>query len=613
MRGSGFLRLYPFARIGCGVTYTGRREADNRCKAACLFRQNLNPNLCFITINSVRLEAQFRGDKSMLDHTDQQRKSTFVLPFATPAANRLKDFTKTMEMAAIVYLAESGRRKGESHILKKPDEKLVFIAEAGYPIWLVPHHTATLLFDGLGLACHTFSYSAVPDIDLFINDIQESQKTTETYIAALVRNADYFKSCTSSNEESIDGLITAPDLLEDFTAYFSQMMEPQTPGPASTFLTPTIGDREIRASIGQLFDLKKRADENIGQLDAAVKILNAATKVRVRALREEMRTLRELHDRQLAKIKLRVTREIAQIRNACNRELARTTRESKKKLQRLRKSRVQLQKTLRHLKAEAKRCESRIRSGRRCRKHQKDTRWTLTLKRVRKKLPTLEKELKETTKRIQKTDAAQSLAVAQQKAECDSRIDAVNKTLQDLQVSKTDDLAEKHQEIATIENTTSHITTQMLEMVLAKKTFREELDTIAVFGKRQASVLVHVPFYLIRYDAGDQRRYAIYAPSIVGDLGTVTRMKGALGVARMKALFRPRSRAVTTFLNQVVALLERNPMLEKEVTEAGIQRSILLTRQLRMDVRKGLQELETEEWISPDELQNVSELLYMYV
>ena len=613
MRGSGFKNLYPFARIGCCVAYTERRGADNRRKTACLFRQNLNPNLCFITINSVRLEALFRGDKSMLDHTNQLRKSSFVLPFATPAANRLKDFTKTMEMAAIVYLADSGRRKGESHILKKPDEKLVFVAEAGYPLWLVPYHTATLLFDGLGLACHTFSYNVVPDIDLFINDIQESQKTTETYIAALVRNADYFESFTSSDEESMDALITAPDLLEDLTAYFSQMMEPQTAGPASTFLTPTIGDREIRASIGQLLDLKKRTDEDIEHLDAAMKILTTATKVRVRALREEIRTIRELHDRQLAKIKLRVTREIAQIRNACNRELARTTKESKKKLQRLRKSQIQLRKTLRHLKTEATRCETRIRSGRRPRKHQKDTRWTLTLKRIRRKLPTLEKELKETAKKMQKTDAAQSLAVAQQKAECDSHIDAVNKTLQDLHASKAADFAVKRQEIATIEDTTSHITTQMLEMVLVKRTFREELDTVAVLGRRQTSVLVHVPFYLVRYDAGDRRRYAVYAPSIVGDLGTVTRMKGALGVARMKALLRPRSKALTAFLNQVISLLERNPMLEKEVTEAGIQRSLLLTRQLRVNVRKGLQELETEEWISPDELQNVSELLYMYV
>ena len=89
-------------------------------------------------------------------------------------------------------------------------------------------------------------------------------------------------------------------------------------------------------------------------------------------------------------------------------------------------------------------------------------------------------------------------------------------------------------------------------------------------------------------------------------------MKGALGALKVKTLVQPRSKAVTTFLNQLLVLLEKKPMLEKDVTEAGIQRSILLRKQLRADLTKGLKELENENWISKNELQAFNKILYMY-
>jgi hypothetical protein len=89
-------------------------------------------------------------------------------------------------------------------------------------------------------------------------------------------------------------------------------------------------------------------------------------------------------------------------------------------------------------------------------------------------------------------------------------------------------------------------------------------------------------------------------------------MKGALGAAKMKALLQSRSKAMTTFLNQLVVLIEKNPMVEKEVTEAGIQDSVLQTKKLRISVKKGLKELEKENWISRNELQTLTKLLYIY-
>jgi hypothetical protein len=156
-------------------------------------------------------------------HASKEPKKRFILPFTTLGANRFKDFTRNMETAAVLYLAESNRKKGESQLLKKTDEKLVFIAEACYPIWLVPYNKETLMFDGLGLTSHTLSYDLTPDAEIFTKDIRRNQKTTEAYTATLTRNIDYFRNIKDKEEIKIKGLVTTPDLKEAFRNYLPLM------------------------------------------------------------------------------------------------------------------------------------------------------------------------------------------------------------------------------------------------------------------------------------------------------------------------------------------------------------------------------------------------------
>jgi hypothetical protein len=130
----------------------------------------------------------------MLTHSNIEPRKGFILPFTTSTAKRLKAFTKNMEMAAILYLAESERKKGESRVLRKTDEKLVFVAKAFYPIWLIPYRGANLIFDGRRYTSHTLFYDTIPDIETFNKNLRENRKTTESYTATLFINKDYFRN-----------------------------------------------------------------------------------------------------------------------------------------------------------------------------------------------------------------------------------------------------------------------------------------------------------------------------------------------------------------------------------------------------------------------------------
>ena len=545
-------------------------------------------------------------------HAKKGPKNRFILPFATLGTNRFKDFTKNMEMAAVLYLAESNRKKGESQLLKRTDEKIVFLAEACYPIWLVPYKTATLMFDGLGIASHTLSYDVTPDVEIFTKDILRNQKTTEAYTATLTRNVDYFRNFQGKEEIKIEGLITTPDFKQAFRNYLPLIKKMKKPFTTKVALKPTIKTYEIQAGIKQFSTLRKKIDKDIQNMDASMKLLNTATARRVKAIKEEIKKSREAHHRKIKKTKLKSTKRLQKIQSQYNQKITRTSKKFKKKLLRLKKNQIKLKRATRTLRKEAKRCEIKLQHSRRNKKKRIEHQWTLKLERTKKKLSTIRKKIEVDSKRIRNTENAQKLELAKQRIACCKRIESANKKFRDLQGSREAEIIMKRQEIATLEDVTRCITKSMQEMVQKRKLFNAEFDRITLPRGKRTRRLVYVPFYLVRYEKGDQKRYVVYPPLVAKDMSVLTKMKGALGATKAKALIQSRSEATATFLNQLPALFEKKPMLEKYLTEAGIQRSLLLKKQLRAGVTKGLKELENENWISKNELRAFSKILYIY-
>jgi hypothetical protein len=540
------------------------------------------------------------------------QKKRFILPFVTVNTNKFTDFTKNMETAAVLYLAESNRKKGESQLLKKTDEKLVFVAKTCYPIWLVPYGTSALIFDGLGNCSHLISCSVTPDAEIFNRDIQKNQNTTEAYTATLSRNIDYFTNFQNVEETRIEGLIATPDLKEALRNYLPLMKEIRKSSTPQVILKPTISSREVQDSIRQLTTLKNKIKTDIKNLDKGMKLLNIATARRVKAIKDEIKKARETHHKRVKRAKLTSMRRIQQIQSQYNRKIMRASKKFQKRLLQLRKNQVKLRKALKNLKKEAKRCETRLKYSRRHNRKRSEHQWNLKLKRLNTKLSTFHHHIQVNTKRIRDSENAQKLELARQRIQCCVRIASASKKFRDLEGSEQAEIIMKRQEIATLEHVSRYITKAMQETIQKKRLFNAQFDEIALPRGRNSYRLVYIPFYLLRYEKRERKRYDLYPPSIAGDIGLLTKMKGSIGAAKVKAMLQPRSEAISKFFNQIPALLEKKPMLEKSLTEEGIRNSILLQNSMRTSVRKGLEELKDRNWISKNELQKISKILYMY-
>jgi hypothetical protein len=532
-----------------------------------------------------------------------------LLPFAISAGDRATAFTKDMEMAAVFYLAESEREKGGGRILKKQPEELAFIAEAFYPLWLVPWEGRTLILDGLGATTHTFSYYVLPDVKTFEDDMQRSAERREAYSAALSNNANYFGSFAGKEEKKVESLIVNPEFIKDLVSYLPEAEEIEKPVANRAFLSSAIDESAIATILEELSNFKAKLREEINSLGKSMKLVSTITEQQVKIIREEIRGIEKKFDEKIEIIKPKAIEKVNEIRRKCDVEITEVSKKFERQLRLLHKDHVKLEKKQDHLTFEINQCEAGIKSCKLRKDEGGELAWKQKLEINKKELQTLKKNIKDMDKKIEDAETAKKLEISDMRSKYDAEVEEAMKDLRELEASREAGIRMKQQEITSLKDTTSSIIDQVSEMRKLKRAALKELDKISAPKTQNRYAMVYLPLYIVCHEAEQKKRYVVYPPSVIGSMGILTRLKGVFGATKMKSFLQPRSKAITSFLNQLVTIIQKNPVFEKEVSDAGIQTSILRTKDSRELIKKGLKELKEEKWISGSELEVFSKTL----
>ena len=548
----------------------------------------------------------------MPDYIQRGLRTNPVLPFAITAEDRTRPFSKDTEMAAILYMAEADREKGEG-ILRKTDEKLVFITEACYPLWLAPWNGGALVFDGLGITRHALSYDTLADIKTFNKHIKHSTKTTRAYAQTLAQNTQRLKNSTNKQQKTFEALIANPELVQDLTAYLAaSRWKTEKSAKTRAVISPIISRAEVTDAVRELSELRATVNNDSRHIDTSMKILNQTTRQKVGAIRRQVRNTRKQLKIKTRKTKRIVARRIRRIQSTYNMRINGVTKRHQRQLQTLHRRQTSLKKTQRHLLAEIRHVQAKTKPSKRRKSRANKTRWTRKLEKTKKRLTATEKRLKQAQKETLNIEAIKKLQVSQLGLEREAHIDKATKILRELQATRQVVIKRKQQEIKPLLESASQIVAQLNEVAESKKNALHRLDKIRMPVRKKKATLVYIPLYFIRYEKDRSKRYAVYPPAIAGNMGILTKMKSALGAQKMKTLLQPRSKALTGFLNQLVTLIQKDALLERELTHAGIHDSILRRKKLRIAVKRGLKELKNENWITKNENQTLSKLLYIY-
>jgi hypothetical protein len=544
---------------------------------------------------------------NLLEQAPDKTKSTVLtLPFSTSTKDRTLPFKEEMEMAAVFTMAESDRKKGEGLILKKAAQELVFLSKLYYPLWLAPWNGQTLCFDGLGVSKQTEPYDVLPEIKAFIGDVKGSASTRQAYSAALQDHLHRFKSIKGVEEKVFPGLIASADFLQDFKHFLTEADETDQSKIEGEFLTPAVEETAISSALSELSELRTTLETDMQNIREAMRLLNGTTKQHVDTIRVETKKMQADLNQKIADAKAKAADDIRVIQEKYDARILKTSQRFDKQLEDLHHDRVKLEKDQQRAIEKIERCETEMEASRARKDSASQKRWKDEKETWKREASVVKKSIDAMDKQIEQTESQKKVEITNVRGEFNAESEEAMKPVRELEASKDSKTKLAQQEAKSLEDVTSNILGQLDVLSKKKRSSLEELNKIGMKDQRRKRVLAFVSFYMACFKDETGRRFMVYSPSIAGSMKTTTKLKGMLGMSKLGSLFQQRSRAVANVLNQVTTLAARDPVFEKDLYDLGVHANILKSAESRERIVKGIHDLQTENWTSVQESQNLT-------
>jgi hypothetical protein len=540
--------------------------------------------------------------------TDWEVKQ-FILPFSVLSENRKEPFTSDLEVAAVFSLAELDRAKGGGFLSKRPEEKMVFIAKVGYPLWLFPWSETALIFDGFNRSKYTLPYAVVPDAKAFMENLKRGSKTRETHLAFLSDHINYFQAPVTEKSVVINGLISDPEFLSEFDSYRGEAMAIEVQPANVGLLSPTIDKSTIASLLQELERLHSSFKKDVESLYQCMKFINEATQHYIKVLRSKAKAVKEEFDVKINAQEELVAPKVNRLKEHYDHQIIESAKSFERQRLPVQKAKVKLEKSreralekIERYKLEAKSCAERD-------NYVGEDKWKEKASATKKELSEIEDELKKTEKTLKDLEERKSLEIFNLRSELETKTKEAQQPLLDLESSRDAEILLCQQEIEQLEQQTKLILDQVGRTVKLRET---NIANFAKLGVKRDSelkgiALFYVPFYVACYEVNSKKRYLILPPSEVNAIGLSTKLKSAFGKAKIKQLLVRRFESITSLMDTIQVLAQQNAVFETEMKEMGERANILNKSSMRESVKKGLECIRKEGWLSEKEQQALSQ------
>jgi len=538
-----------------------------------------------------------------------QKTSKLILPFSVLAENRTEPFMDEMEKASLYCFVELERQKGGGFILKKPEEEIAFLTKFSYPIWLVPWNRLNLIFDGLKTKNHPLNYRDIPEAKPFLENMQRSSKAMETYMAFLSDHLSYFQVPSEEKTMMIEALISEQAFLSEFDQYLSEAMEAEEASPKMVFLPSLIDETAIMATVQELEKLKSDFKTDLALLHESMKQLSRTTRNFVKAIRGEIRAIKEEFGEKIKKQEEVVAPKLKRINEEYDEQIVKLTKKFEAQLLPLQKEQVKLEKLKEQAIKKIERCNIEAKTCAANNDVVGERKWKEKANETKKELSEVEKQIEAVQERIKAVEESKSLETFKLRSEWEARIKEAKRDLLELESSRDAKIQIHEEEIERLEGLTANIIQQINNVVKLREADLINIDKLGIQQKYKTANLVYIPFYLACYQFETKKRYVVFPPSVANSMSFIAKLKGALGKAKVKQLLVPRFKAVTSLLEGLPALIERDAAFAREIYEAGDKANLLKGASAREEIKNGLEKLKGEGWLSEKEYANFSQKL----
>ena len=528
----------------------------------------------------------------------------FTLPFSTP-----KTSAPEVEVAAVFAVAELERNKGGGLIARQPEEKLIFLSKIGYPLWLFPKNDATFVFDGFSDSSYSVPYAEVPSAKVFMESLKANLRPRENYMAFLSDHSNYFQQPLKEKQFMLRGLIANLDFKNEFNVYRKEATETTAQTNAAVLL-PTLEETAISFMLAEFDKLQAFLREDAERLPECIRRINKTTSQYITELDYEAAAVKEEADAKIRAQEELVNPKIAKLNKEYKRKIKNLKESFDKELQSLQKLKIKTQRFIEGGEGKIK-LYQREAKAQATKKHViYEKRWKEKIKQTQKELNGLKKELKNIENNVKKLSKQKVQEISKLNFELDAEIKLARQPLLELEAARDAKMLTFKQETSKLLKQEKPVIEGLNKSLKLREAIKANFEVLGIREQQlKNSALFYVPFYVACYEMGLTRRYLILPPSTITGVDFSAKLKGALGMSKIKDLLVPRFKAITALIEKVQVFTKQNAMFEGQLNGLA-QRNNLLNNGLFMEsVEKGLVYLKGEGWLSDKEHQVLSNRL----
>jgi len=529
----------------------------------------------------------------------------FMLPFSVLSGKKEEPFTSDLELAAVFSIAELNRRKvgrlaRARRILGRSIEKTSFIAKIGYPLWLYPLSNRVLLFDGLNVSEYALPYALISIVQAFTESLKAGSKTRDTYMAFLADHTNYFVVPAEEKSFPIKGLIGDSKFLGEGDLYRREAVKMGDQQPYFGLLPSAMDESRLSFITHELANLRSVFEKEVKALDNSIQMLGKATQTFHTEFHSQMKAVKEEFALKIAKEEKIVAPKVDALRDEYDKRIMELARNFESRQLPLHTEKLKLEKS----KVEANAKVERYSLETRARAEDNDKvnleQWKEKIKDAKQELSAIQDQLKANEKALKDLEKERASEAFRLKSELETDIKETRKNIVELEAVRDAKTLVIRQEMEKLENLTKLLTDKIGKTVKLREADISRFEKLSMkpYSEELDKALVYVPFYVVCYDSGRNKRFLILPPSSIGTIDISTRLKGALGRARIKGFLVPRFKGITSLADTIQAQIQENSIFETELKEIGAKNNILALSSLHALIEKGLLSLKNQGWLS---------------
>ena len=528
------------------------------------------------------------------------------LPFAVPSKERDKAFTPSMEVAAILLQAEA--KRGKQGLFGTTLGKISFVSKLYYPLWAVPWGNCSLVVDGLGMSVSVIAKQQLPNVTLFIEDIERGASVRELFRSALEKHLNVFSDFAGRVHVQMDSLIADNDLLTALTEYVKEALSEKQDRATAIALAPCKLDLQAAAETAKLAqNLDKEIRSEIASLEYARELLDETTRFHEQMILKEISNTREIYDAQIAQLKPAVEKKLDQLIDERDGRVAKMNRIRDAELRGKESEKARRERELQKLEL-GKADLIRKREARR-RRHDKvgEARWEHRIRANENKTDEVKARIRALAAFIEKTRAQAEADIEKMRQGYQWLIDQEMRKITDIETQRDEAVGVKQRETEALKLVAKKIGEEIDELSVKKREEAEELRRLSVTQQFDDVTLLFLPFYLTGYQTENKMRFQVFPPvkvlSSEGVVATIRKKLGDFRAASRASLFlQPRSKAVSRMLDSAVEeKMESDKAFSGALVEAAVSGNIMLKDSFKATLTKGVAELKAEGWITSKE------------